>query len=334
MKKERNHAFDLLCGICILRMVTQHIVGFCGKSEEAWWVEVMAWTYFFMSFFFFKAGYFNKNVSGDTASYVMGKAKRLFVPYLTAGWIGLAIYFAFLPPLLDRFHAPVEHLEWQHIWMESGFYGNRPTWFLFSFFTAYIVVHFIEKVRYLHWGVLLFPCISYWLFLQHNPLWMSLNNVFMGVFFFYLGRMWHMAMDRFRGRMLPVSVLLVAGFVAGNFLWRGDYTMSSNTFTGSFPAVMLKTTMALCGISGILLCIGVPRIPWICHVGEHSMVYFVSHYPMIYIYKFTHLCFGRSIFGRWDELLILIPAVFCICSWLVPYVEAIPWLSGRWEEKK
>ena len=61
--KKRNHAFDILCGICIIRMVTLHIMAFCGQDKQDWWLEVMQWSFFFMSFFFFKAGYFNKGTS-------------------------------------------------------------------------------------------------------------------------------------------------------------------------------------------------------------------------------------------------------------------------------
>ena len=67
--KPRNHAFDFLCGICIIRMVSLHIMAFCGHADDDWWREVMQWTYYFMSFFFFKAGYFNKSVLGDSRKY-------------------------------------------------------------------------------------------------------------------------------------------------------------------------------------------------------------------------------------------------------------------------
>ena len=70
--KQRNHAFDILCGICIIRMVTLHIMAFCGEDKQDWWLEVMRWSFFFMSFFFFKAGYFNKVVDSqgkDTGLY-------------------------------------------------------------------------------------------------------------------------------------------------------------------------------------------------------------------------------------------------------------------------
>ena len=64
----------------IIRMITLHTITFCGHRMDAWWSEVMAWSFFFMCFFFFKAGYFNKTVSGDTKAYLKDKFKRLMIP--------------------------------------------------------------------------------------------------------------------------------------------------------------------------------------------------------------------------------------------------------------
>lgn len=333
--KQRNHAFDLLCGLCIVRMISLHVMVFCGHGQDGWWETLMSWTFFFMSFFFFKAGYFNKSLAGDTRTYVTDKAKRLLVPYLAAGTIGNVIYFAFLPFLLERYKKPIEPLAWEHIWENSAFYGNLPTWFLFSFFAAYVVAHLLEKVRHLHWVVLLFPALSYWLFTLGNPLWMSFNNVFFGVYFFFLGRVWCVLQKRLgERRTLWVSALLVLFFIVGNILWHGEYTMSTNRFEGPPLAIVLNATAVLCGLAGLLTTLRVPRLPIINYIGEHSMVYFISHYPMLYFYKFTHLCYGRSIFGRVDDIIILLPSIFMICSWLVPYVERMPWLSGRWGAPK
>ena len=329
--KERNHVFDFLCGLCIIRMICLHIMDFCGLGEVDWWTHVMEWSFYFMSFFFFKAGYFNKGITGKgTKDYLVDRTRRILIPYISSGLIGLAIYFAFLPFLLDRYHKPIEPLAWEHIWQTSSFYGNRPTWFLFSFFVTYLVVHFIEKVKGLHWLVILFPLIGYVLFLHGNPLWMSANNVFMGVFFFYLGMLWRQAMKRFSRRaILWASVCMILMFVLLNIFVHGEYTMSTNTFHGNFAATMVIMVLAICGLAGLLSCISLPRVPGICYIGEHSMVYFISHYPMLYYYKFTHLCFGRSIWNKPDDVLILVPAVFCICTLMVPLVERVPWLSGR-----
>ena len=84
--KQRNHAFDLLCGICILRMIVLHVAGFCGMRGFLWCEKMMAWTFFFMSFFFFKAGYFNKTVSGNSKEYCIDLIYRSSdTPQKTAG---------------------------------------------------------------------------------------------------------------------------------------------------------------------------------------------------------------------------------------------------------
>lgn len=330
--KERNHAFDILCGICIIRMVSLHIMAFCGQEDQEWWGEVMRWSFFFMSFFFFKAGFFNKGTSSGTdMDYLKDRSKRLLVPYVTSGVIGLVVYFSFYFPLVDRYKKFVEPLEWSHIWMKSGFYGNSPIWFLFSFFVVYMMVRYIDKVKHLCWLTVFFPAISYWAYKTGNNVPMSLGNVFIACYFFYLGRLWQWAMCRFEvRRLMAASWLMVLLFVVLGFVAPGTYNMSQNIFTGNALMAVVRATLVLCGLSGVLLTARVPRIPWLCFIGEHSMVFFISHYPMLYFYKFTHLSFGRSIYGRVDDALILLPVVFCICSWLVPYVERVPWLSGRW----
>ena len=330
--KERNHAFDILCGICIIRMVSLHIMAFCGQEDQEWWGEVMRWSFFFMSFFFFKAGFFNKGTSSGTdMDYLKDRSKRLLVPYVTSGVIGLVVYFSFYFPLVDRYKKFVEPLEWSHIWMKSGFYGNSPIWFLFSFFVVYMMVRYIDKVKHLCWLTILFPAPSYWAYRTGNNVPMSLGNVFIACYFFYLGRLWQWAMCRFEvRRLMAASWLMVLLFVVLGFVAPGTYNMSQNIFTGNALMAVVRATLVLCGLSGVLLTARVPRIPWLCFIGEHSMVFFISHYPMLYFYKFTHLSFGRSIYGRVDDALILLPVVFCICSWLVPYVERVPWLSGRW----
>ena len=333
--KNRNHAFDLLCALCILRMICLHVLQMCGHAHDEWWKEVMAWTYFFMAFFFFKSGFFNKGNGGDTLSYCKEKARRLIIPYLASGLIGDAIYFAFLPPLMEKYHAPIEPLEWQMVWTRSSFFGNPPVWFLFSFFCAYVGIHLLEKVRHLHWVAVLFPLASYWLFRMDNPLWMGVENVFMGIYFFYLGKMWRRATVRLdRDTLLWTSVALTVAFAIVNLCLPGQYAMSSNSFTGNPWGGVAGTTLALCGLSGVLMGTQVPRIPALSFIGEHSMVYFIAHYPILYFVKFTHLCFGRSIYGRYEEAIVLIPTLLIVCTWLVPFVERTPWLSGRWPNPK
>ena len=311
-------------------------MAFCGQDKQDWWLEVMRWSFFFMSFFFFKAGYFNKGTSkGTDLDYLKDRSKRLIVPYLMSGIIGAIVYFSFYFPLVDRYKKFVEPLEWSHIWMKSGFYGNSPIWFLFSFFTVYMMVRYIDKVKYLCWLTIAFPALSYWAYKTGNNVPMSLGNVFIACNFFYLGRLWRWVMQRFSNQqVMAASWVMVAAFVVLGLAVPGTYNMSQNLFTGNALMAVVNATLILCGLAGVLLTLQVPRIPLLCFIGEHSMVFFISHYPMLYFYKFTHLSFGRSIYGRVDDVLILIPVIFCLCAWLVPYIERVPWLSGRWPEKQ
>jgi len=126
----------------------------------------------------------------------------------------------------------------------------------------------------------------------------------------------------------------VAAFVVLNIVLPGSYNMSQNMFTGHPVMAVVNATLVLCGLAGVLLTAHVPRIPLLCFIGEHSMVFFISHYPMLYFYKFMHLSYGRSIYGRADDVLILLPVIFGLCAWLVPYIERVPWLSGRWPDAR
>ena len=156
----------------------------------------------------------------------------------------------------------------------------------------------------------------------------------MGVFFFNLGRTWHWIIDRMgRGSTIAISLLLITAFVCLNIVWHGEYVMSTNRFTGEPLAAFFNTVIILLGLSDLLIKLPLPRVPLINYVGQHSMVYFVAHYPIIQFYRFTHISFGYSMYGRWDDVIILLVFVFTICTLLVPHVERVTWLSGRLKAK-
>lgn len=329
-RKPRNNAFDLLCGICILRMVTLHAVCQTGLRGAVWWRETMAWTFFFMCFFFFKAGYFNKGVGGNAFAYLRDRFLRLLVPYFAWGIIGGLIAFCWLCLFPEGIHKALAGIA-KFRWATNGFtFGNSPLWFLLSFFSAYIIVFFMERIRHLHWAVLLFPAISYWLFRLGNPLWFGLNNVFCGTACFYLGKVWHRALNHLgRRRALVVSVVLCAGFVVANIFAHGSYEMHDNAWKGAFWQVILCTLLSLPGISGILLSLPTPRVPLVSYIGEHSMVYFVMHYPIILSYAYACILLGHDRKGSIPDLILSTLLSFALCTLAVPYVKRIPWLSGR-----
>ncbi|MBO7067172.1 MAG: acyltransferase family protein [Bacteroidaceae bacterium] len=326
----RNHAFDLLCGLCILRMVTLHVVCQTTLRQADWWKVIMEWSFYLMSFFFFKAGYFNKGVQGNSRTYCWDKFRRLMIPYFSWAAISACVCLFFMLAFPGRFPGTEHSFHHFRLWVGGFTWGNSPLWFLPCFFTSYIIVHFIEKVRHLHLVILFFPLLSYWLYKLGNPLYLMMNNVFCGAFFFYLGKVWHKTLDWTGDKKgLILSIVLIAAFVCVNIYLHGEYEMKTNTFTGPFWQVMLNTILALLGLSGLPLTMHIRRIPGICHIGEHSMVYFVAHYPLIMCYVYIATLAGHNIKKSVPDMFLMTILVFIICTLLVPLVERVFWLSGK-----
>lgn len=316
-------------------MVTLHITQFVHYDTSELWGEIMHWSYYFMCFFFFKAGYFNKSVGGKTVPYIIDKSKRLLVPYFSWAFIGAAVYFTFFFFFLNDRNPFVKQVNIEHLWDTAAVYGNGPLWFLMSFFAMYVLMHFIEKVRHLHWVILIFPVISYWLYTKGNPLPLSLDNVFMGTFFFFLGHLWHETLDELGKKGgIALSLFLTIAFILINSYFNLYYQMSDNKWTGDATLLTIAVSFALCGISGLLILLNVKRIPILCYIGQHSMVFFVGHMPILMFYLMSRSACMRTVRGHTDDYLTMILLAFSICFWIVPYVEKVPWLSGRWPKKK
>ena len=109
--------------------------------------------------------------------------------------------------------------------------------------------------------------------------------------------------------------------------------MSLNKFVQNPWGAGINTVCALVGISGLLLALPIKRVPGIGYIGEHSMVYFVAHYPLIHLYAFTHIAFRHTVAHHPEDVILMMLFIFVTCTWLVPYVERVPWLSGRWKKK-
>ncbi|MBR3733972.1 MAG: acyltransferase family protein [Bacteroidaceae bacterium] len=328
---KRNHTFDFLCGLCIVRMVMLHTFQYTGFTVQPWWKELMDWSFYLMCFFFFKAGYFNRTTSGPTLPYLWDRTKRLLVPYITCGLIGNVLFWLFMWLLEGEYSRNPIRFLWIHTYKVSDFYGNAAMWFLFSFYIMYVAVHFIGKVRWLKWFALAFPFVSYWLWSEGNPLWMNLNNVCMGIFFFYLGHWWRLLTAR-TGRRTEfiISVVMLVIFVVSNVEWHGVYTMHSHLFSGNPWGAVVNTVLVVCGLSGLFLSIRLPRVPLIGYVGEHSMVYFVLHFPVLYAYRNIALLNHVSLRGSWADAVLMLVIVFAFCTLVVRWFERVPLLSGRW----
>ena len=127
--------------------------------------------------------------------------------------------------------------------------------------------------------------------------------------------------------------MLTALFLYGNRHWHGECDVALNKWVQRPWGSVANTLCALCGLSGILLSLPLRRVPLICFVGEHSMVFFVMHYPLLYFYRMGLMVCHVSIRGHWLHAVLLLTLTFALCTLSVRSVERVPWLSGRWKKK-
>ena len=130
-------------------MVTLHIMTLTGQRDQVWWQEVMQWTYYFMSFFFFKAGYFCRSVGGRNRAYLIDRRPRLLAPYLSSAFICLLVFFSFYYPLKNKYGHFVEEISWSQLSKTSGEYGNTPIKLNFYIVWMYVVAQIAANMRYL-----------------------------------------------------------------------------------------------------------------------------------------------------------------------------------------
>ena len=102
--KERNHTFDLLCGICMLGFIVAIVTDHCKMHDAAWAVEMRWWTYLAVGLFYFKAGYYCPPADEPLMPLLLRKARRLLVPYVVWSMVGMVLYFAFLHFFPEALH--------------------------------------------------------------------------------------------------------------------------------------------------------------------------------------------------------------------------------------
>ena len=323
--KERNHTFDLLCGICMLGFIVAIVTDHCKMNDAAWATEMRWWTYLAVGLFYFKAGYYCPPADEPLMPLLQRKARRLLVPYVVWSMVGMVLYFAFLHFFPEALHDYRESISWRQAWETGQWYGNPVLWVLPSLFLSSVIGMGLVRLHGASIAAVLLPAVSWWLASVGNPLWLGLGNVFVGTFLYVLGHWWAWAERRLEPTIfMLLSTALVFAALTSNWLLYGEYTMAENLWTGCAPASIANASLALCGLTGMLHSVITRPIPMLGFVGRHSMTFLVLPYPMITYYNFVHLIGKRTMTGHWNDFIAASLLTICLCSWLAKTTSAKP----------
>lgn len=135
---KRDTSIDSAAGIMILYMVFVHVFQHFHLEQTALFVTMQHLLYFFMPWFFFKAGMFFK--AGDNKEVFMKSTKRLIKPFIIYSLIGHICWC--LLCYLDGNLTLSELFPVKAFLFVGSISGNLPLWFLLSLFACRIIFNY------------------------------------------------------------------------------------------------------------------------------------------------------------------------------------------------
>ncbi len=313
----RYFYLDNLCAILLLYIVfIHHIANRCGFNPELFSV-ISSSLSFFMSWFFFKGGMMHKKC--DDKEMILKSSKRLLIPFLIFLFLGFIIdgFFDHLSyginPFGIRFikRKIIEILKCQVLWPTAA------SWFLLSLFFSRVLFNFLS--RRIHPLLISAICLiaAYSVFLiQHNclsiPFFSSAPSLIIP---FYIGNICHGLAIYSLGYYLrekqfqKIVMIIALGLYLLQFFVPARIDFRTNDSFDSFFPLAVIYGIAGCVVFNNLFKVAFNfKIPIISYIGRNSMVYYLIHWPVMYV-VFDYL---------WRPFASLkVPIQFCILSVIV-----------------
>ena len=136
---KRNESVDSIAGIMILYMVFTHVCQHYHWEHATLYIVMEHLLYFFMPWFFFKAGMFFK--IGNNNDVFIRSTKRLLKPFILYSLIGHLCY-CFLIYMKGELTIS-EFIPYKSLLLTGSVPGNLPLWFLLTLFGCRVIFNFI-----------------------------------------------------------------------------------------------------------------------------------------------------------------------------------------------
>ncbi len=275
--------YDILSAVMLLFMMHHHVCGMCGLMESRIHMIPYEMLYFYMAYFFFKAGIFYRP-DRSIKEVVISSAKRLLVPFVLFSTIG---YFLFGAPDLG-----LSINEWQFWWWPvrqvfaiGRVEGNGALWFLLSLFFVRVIFQCTQGKKWAQITTIIFCFVIAIIGNHYSIRPRTISNVALGIFFYGLG---YLLRDvQYEKRVGIVSVCILTG----TYIWMSifgwhliDFSFNTTVF-GIHPIWMFNCVCACVAIN--FLGQYLPSMPVLSWLGQNSMTFLCTHalvYEALYTY--------------------------------------------------
>ncbi|MCH5224951.1 MAG: acyltransferase [Muribaculaceae bacterium] len=324
-EKERIQFIDLAKGICIILVVSLHIV---PSIDE----KLVFLPYLRMPLYYCLSGLFYKDY-GSFKNFTLKKVNNILIPFVAWYVIGYAIYY------LGRAVAPADHESLYHfddIFVRSSFF-NIPIWFLLSLFWSNILFTGINAIskKWVPQLLMIVAMAGIGLLMSHYEVF---NFLYFGVTlscmpFFFMGYMLKRSALLYPSSSKKKDFFIMMGCLILGMVFAlypetsNRLVYFSNRFEGHFSIFYIT---AICLVIGLLLLTKfINHIPFVSYLGRYSIIVLITHSLLKSIYQpFLSRIVKLDIDPSYLEvvLLILILASMLIvipfCKKYLPYITA------------
>lgn len=272
--KSRDNTIDSVAGVMIVYMVFTHVCQHFGLAQSTLYLSLERVLYFFMPWFFFKAGMFFS--LKDDKEVVRASASRLLKPFIIYSLLGHVVYVivcAIKGNLALSVLFPIKQLV-----LNGSITGNLPLWFLLTLFVCRILLNLIGKTKGRVLALCLLSLVAAFLMRITNfnhPYYLA--NTMTGLTFMCLGYI-------IKKNYPPPVVFVSIAIYAVSFLYPSFVGMRSNTLYYGYYLAWILGSMAGIIVINRVASTGVFEKMGLHFVGRHSMQIYCLHWiPLLLI---------------------------------------------------
>ena len=277
---KRDRSIDSVAGLLVLQMIIYHLFQHAALTNSL--LNLITYPlYFFMPWFFFKAGLYYKPLSVKKS--IRDASKKLLCPFVVFSLVGQIVYgihvylngdskFAIFS---DYLIIPMKEILW-----EGSCFGNSALWFLVSLFVVKLIYNIFSGMRIKDVYIIVsLGCIAFLMNMYsiNKPLYMA--NICSGMAFYSIGHLFKEC--QYNNILFVVSIF---GYMLAIWCGWNYIDMRTNVALRGYYLLWIPTALA-----GIILINNIfKRIggnAFLAYVGRNAISFYVMHWILLTVAK-------------------------------------------------
>lgn len=320
----RDSSLDLLCGILISYMIIYHAYIWCPITKSII-IEIFDKIFFFfMPWFYYKSGMFNKKES--TKEIAITNTKKLLFPFIIYTVMGEIVLWLCINLRNEGEFDIIKYLvsSLKCLIIQGSTIGNQPLWFLVSLYITKVFFSFLRNKNIPTTIILLLSFIAGWISSYTGA---YINGRFLipylfmsstiGITFYGLGTLLHRIQYTkvvfFVASIIYISIIL---------LLPSQVDVRLNMLKqGSWIAFMVSSLAGII-VANNLARLKILQFPFLISIGNNSLSYYCFHWILFYLT--TTICGNFN-----SDNYYLLTVLYIVSTFFLPIYAYWVWLLKK-----